>query len=91
MNAFQPTLGGGYDAFVAKLDPEGTQLIFSSYLGGSGDENANRTDTHSGAIAVDGAGGIYLFGTTSSGDFPTLNALQPTLKGVDNAFLAKIT
>ncbi len=51
------------DAFVAKFDPSGANLIFSTYLGGSGDDQVS-------AIALDGTGNIYLTGSTSSLDFP---------------------
>ena len=63
------------DAFVAKLNPTGTALVYSTYLGGSGDDFAW-------AIAVDTAGDAYVGGQTSSTDFPiTANAFQKTLAG----------
>src|SRR5439155_17763129 len=60
--AFQATFGGGVqDAFVTKLDPTGTGLSYSTYLGGiSGDEAF--------AIAVDGSGNAYVAGQTDSHD-----------------------
>jgi uncharacterized protein (TIGR03437 family) len=65
------------DAFVAKFDPTGTQLIFSSYLGGFLDDMAT-------AIAVDPAGNIYVAGSTISGNFPTTaGTLRPTYQGKD--------
>ena len=54
MNAFQNNKSGGIDAFVAKYDGAGT-LLFSSYLGGAGDENINGA----GGIAVGPSGDIY--------------------------------
>src|SRR5258708_39012176 len=83
--ALQTTnLGGGNDAFVAKLNPEGSALVYSTYLGGTG------YDTGSG-IALDNGGNAYVTGSTSSSDFPTRNPLQPTIGGVGtNAFVAKI-
>jgi len=75
--AFQPSFGGGdYDVFVAKLDPSGTALVYSTYLGGSGNDNNNNGG---GCIALDGAGNIFVTGQTSSPDFPTTNAWQPTM------------
>jgi uncharacterized protein (TIGR03437 family) len=59
----QPHYGGAYDAFVTKLDPTGN-IVFSTYLGGSGNEFAA-------ALATDEAGYIYVIGTTTSTDFPT--------------------
>jgi hypothetical protein len=60
----------GQDAFVAKLSADGSQLIYSTYLGGSSDDGAA-------AIALDIAGSAYIAGTTISPDFPTENAFQP--------------
>lgn len=71
-NAFQFKLGGdGFssDAFVAKLDPLGTSLIYSTYFGGAGRDGGN-------GVAVDGAGNVYLTGATTSSDFPVWRALQ---------------
>lgn len=51
------------DAFVAKINPSGTQLIYSTYLGGS-------LDDAGAAIAIDSAGNAYVAGTTLSTDFP---------------------
>jgi hypothetical protein len=65
----QPGFGGGIDAFVAKINPAGNALVYSSYLGGS------RTD-HGAAIAVDPDGNAYIAGYTFSSDFPIANALQ---------------
>ena len=140
-NAAQPVLGGGLDAFVMVLNSSGSDLIYSTYLGGLGDE----TGTHlaidrwgrvvvggsttsvdfpspDGPLSVSGSedgfvvvldhgalqdsrliggsdrdevtgvavsprGRIYLTGVTASSDFPTLNAMQPTLAGGDDAFV----
>ncbi|HWR52740.1 MAG TPA: SBBP repeat-containing protein [Bryobacteraceae bacterium] len=60
----------GTDAFVAKLDPRG-QLVYATYLGGSGDEEGR-------GIALDSAGNAYLTGVVhNSTDFPVVNAAQP--------------
>src|SRR6266480_1280581 len=56
------TLGGGSDAFVTKLDPTGCALVYSTYLGGSGDDFGV-------GIAVDSQGAAYVTGWTSSADF----------------------
>jgi uncharacterized repeat protein (TIGR01451 family) len=73
-NAVQPVSGGGGpyegDAFIVKLSPTGSQLIYSTYLGGKGDELSY-------GIALDGAGNAYVTGYTSSVDFPTVRAAQP--------------
>jgi hypothetical protein len=74
---------GNYDAFVAKLNPTGSALIYSTCLGGYGDDRGN-------AIAVDSSGNAYLAGTTSSSNFPTMNALQPA-PGQDFGYDAFVT
>jgi hypothetical protein len=63
--AFDPSYNGGkYDAFVVKLDPNGSSLLYSTFIGGS--------DYDSGyGIAVDGGGNAYVTGGTRSSDFPT--------------------
>jgi S-layer homology domain/Beta-propeller repeat len=72
-NAFQPTYAGNWDVFVTKLNPSGNALVFSTFLGGSAQENYQST----GDIAVDSAGNVYVDGDTQSTDFPTHNAYQP--------------
>jgi hypothetical protein len=62
--AFQTTNQGSHDAFVTKLNPTGSGLLYSTYLGGSGDDYGN-------GIAVDGAGDAYVTGSTTSTNFPT--------------------
>jgi Calcineurin-like phosphoesterase/Beta-propeller repeat len=82
-NPLLPVLSGSTDAFVTKLDPEGSSLIYSTYLGGSQDETGL-------GIAVDCAGNAYVTGETGSHDFPTANPLLATLSGFTDAFVAKI-
>jgi Beta-propeller repeat len=87
----QSALGGGNDAFVSEINPAGSQLVFSTYLGGSADEDDGGK---SGAIAVDGAANIYVTGNTASTStdsppFPTQNPLQATNKGSNDAFVVK--
>jgi hypothetical protein len=82
---FQTTYGGDiYDAFVTKLDPTGTGLVYSTYLGGSGVDQSF-------GIAVDGGGTAYVAGTTSSTDFrATPGAFQTASGGGFDAFVMKI-
>jgi Beta-propeller repeat len=77
------TRGGVTDAFVAKLDPTGTGLLYATYLGGSGDDIGN-------AIAVDTNGNAYVAGSTTSGNFPVLVAFQGTNRGLSDAFVTKL-
>ena len=78
-----PVSGGGYDAFVTKLDRTGGRLLYSAYLGGSGGDEAN-------AIAIDAGGNAYIAGITNSTNFPTTNAFRSTLAGGQDGFVAKV-
>ena len=82
--AYQTAFGGGAsDAFVAKLNPTGSALVYSTYLGGSGDDQGN-------GIAVDGGGNAYVTGI-STGLFPTTGgAFQTVSGGVQSSFVAKL-
>ena len=91
LNAYQPTNKGGpngLDAFVAKLNPAGVvgaQLVYSTYLGGSGDDVGN-------GIAVDSTTNAYVTGWTASSDFviPTgTTPFQANPGGGTDAFVAK--
>jgi hypothetical protein len=84
LNASQPGLGSGFDAFVTKFDAAGAR-VYSTYLGGNNSDNGN-------GIAVDAAGNAYVVGETASTNFPTLNASQPSLGGGGNfdAFVTKL-
>jgi hypothetical protein len=79
---FQPELNGGADAFVAKLTPDGTALIYATYLGGSGTDFGM-------SIAVDGADAAHITGRTDSSDFPTQSLLGAWPSG--DSFIAKVT
>jgi hypothetical protein len=84
-NAFQATYNTSTqqdDAFVLGLNASGSAVTYASYLGGSSQDWAN-------AIAVDGAGHIYITGFTNSHDFPVQNAYQTTLSSGVNAFVAE--
>ena len=82
--AAQASLHGTFDAFVAKLDPTGSALLYSTYLGGTDAESAS-------SIAVDGSGDAYVTGTTLSADFPTTpGSFQPNSGGYRDAFVAKL-
>ncbi len=84
-SAFQEEGGGGWDAFVFKLNADGSQLEFSTYLGGTGDENlSGRRD-----LTLDPSDNIYVVGRTTSDDFPTLQSIQSGPQGEDDAFIAK--
>ena len=80
----QNRLGGFFDAFAAKLNPAGNQLVYSTYLGGDGEDRALR-------ISLDDAGNAYVTGDTDSADFPTRNAAQAAIGGGSDAFVTKIS
>jgi hypothetical protein len=84
--AFQPSFGGGpRDAWVAKLNKTGTALVYSTYLGGEGDEDVFD-------LTTDRSGSAYIPGVTSSADFPvTAGAFQTTFQGGDlDGYLTKL-
>ena len=82
-NPVQASPGGLYDAWILKLDADGSAVIYSTFLGGSDVDQAN-------AAAVDTAGDVYVVGRTSSTNFLTVNAFQGTNGGGDDAFVAKL-
>jgi hypothetical protein len=88
-NAFDHTKGTGEDAFVTKLTPGGGGLVYSTYLGGNGDEEEGT------AIVVDATGAAYVTGHTNSRNFPVKNAYDPTPNGSSlsdwDAFVTKFT
>ncbi|KAF0227280.1 MAG: Beta-propeller repeat protein, partial [bacterium] len=71
------------DAFVTKINPNGG-VIYSTYLGGGKDEN----EPTFGFSFVDSLGQVHLVGTTASSDLPTKNALQTSLSGSSDVYLA---
>ena len=83
--AYDTTHNGNWDAFVAKLDPTGGGLLYSTYLGGGGDYDGGTS------VAVDASGAAYVTGYTESSDFPTTPGAYDTTHN-DNldAFVAKL-
>jgi len=83
-NAIQAAnAGGANDAFVTKIEPLGYSVSYSTYLGGSGDDNGHR-------ITVDSANNVYVTGDTTSTNFPTNNAIQSVSGGGKDAFVTSI-
>jgi uncharacterized protein (TIGR03437 family) len=73
------------NAFVTKWSPDGSQVLYSTYLGGSGNDQAN-------GIAVDGLGDAYITGYTTSSNFPTTNgAIVSKLTTTQDVFVAKLS
>lgn len=89
---FQLANGGGTDAFVAKLNSSGNGLLYSTYLGGSANEDFTSTTTFSGNIAVDSAGNTYVTGYTASSNYPTAMPFQgANAGGASDVFIARIS
>ena len=80
---FKGTLSGGSDAFVTKMNAEGSALVYSTYLGGSGNDEGL-------GIAIDSNNNIYITGNTLSTDFPIQSPVQLTNGGSPDAFVAKL-
>lgn len=83
-NPYQGTLGGLFDAFVAKLSSSGNSLSYSTYLGGDSSDMGY-------SIAADDTGNAYLTGHTYSTNFPTQNPYQASRAGSVDAFAAKLS
>jgi len=83
-NPVQGTIGGNTDTFITKINPQGSSLAYSTYLGGSD------TDYGYAGIAVDKKGSAYVTGQTRSTDFPTKNPIQGTIGGSTDTYVAKI-
>ena len=86
---------GGSDVFITKFNAAGSQLIYSTYLGGSNNENfyddLELPGVAYGGIALDSQGSAYVTGSTRSADFPhTGGAYQQTLKGLSDTFVTKL-
>ena len=82
--AFDPTGNGGYDAMVFKLDPRGTRLMYSTFLGGTAHDVGWD-------IAVDDHGRAYVTGLSYSADFPsTMGAFSPHFNGYTDAFVSEL-
>jgi len=82
--ALQGVAPGPSSSFVARLNPSGSAMMYATYMSGSGGDVGR-------AIAVDNDGNAYVTGTTKSTDFPLRNAMQATLRGAQDAFLAKLS
>ena len=82
LNAFQSESGGSGDSFLTKFSPDGQEIIFSTYMGGSEIDILNH-------VAVDSQDNIIVSGETHSSDFPTYNPYQDKLNGTIDSFLMK--
>jgi hypothetical protein len=85
LGCYQPAWNGGFDATITKLNPTGTALVYSTYLGGPGLDRSGM------GIAIDAAGNAYICGFTD-GSFPTTAGAYQTVYGggVYDAFVTKL-
>jgi beta-propeller repeat-containing protein len=82
-NAMQTNILAGFDGFVTRFSADGSTKLFSTYLGGNGNDFVD-------GLALDVDGNIYLTGSTSSTDFPTRNAISATNHGLADVFVTKL-
>ncbi len=85
-SAFDGSFNGGYfdEAFVTKLSPTGSSLVYSTFVGGAGNDCGY-------GIAVDLAGSAYVTGYTESPDFPTASPIDGSWNGTADAFVTKLS
>lgn len=94
--AVQPQHGGGFDIFITVLSTDGSEIVGSTYLGGSEEDGVNETGFAShgwrkGEIYVDKHSNVYIAGCSSSDDFPTTEgSVQPIKKGNQDGVVAKL-
>ena len=87
-SAPQGVSGGGQDGFLTKMQPNGHQLFFSTYLGGSGGSVGAPEEVN--AMAIDLLSNVIVAGTTSSSNFPvTVGALQTIFGGETDGFVTR--
>ena len=85
VNAYQETFGGGeLDTFLSKLNPDGQDILFSTFMGGTNSEGPI-------GITTDSEDNIFLTGSTGSYNFPTKNAYQVTFKGGWDGYLLEFS
>ncbi|MDD5493696.1 MAG: SBBP repeat-containing protein [Dehalococcoidia bacterium] len=82
-NSMQPAMSGEVNIYIAKLNTAGNDLVYSTYLGGSGFDFAQ-------GIEIDMSGCVYITGATSSANFPMMNPYQGQSAGQSDAFITKV-
>jgi len=91
--------GGGSDIFVAKVSPEGSELIAATYIGGSGNDGLNISpelefnfgDRFRGEIVVGNEGDVYVASVTGSVDFPAVNGFSNAFNGISNGTVFRLS
>ncbi len=83
-NAYQPVKGAGFDGFVVKISPAGSDVLYGTYLGGSGSDEVR-------GVAVDRQGNAFVAGWTNSLDFPQVSPIRSSPIGNADAFVAVLS
>jgi hypothetical protein len=83
VNAYDSTHNGGYDVFVTKATPRFDSLIYSTYIGGTGDDRCWN-------LAIDSEGRAYVTGYTVSDDYPTVDAPYIVRNGLDDILVSAL-
>jgi pimeloyl-ACP methyl ester carboxylesterase len=84
VGAYDATANGDYDVFVTKLNPNGQSVVYSTFVGGIGDDRAS-------AIAAFPSGEVAITGYTSSSDYPTQNPYDNSANGLQDAFVTRLS
>jgi hypothetical protein len=80
----QPASGGNYDAFITKLNPSGSALLYSTFFGGSDEDRIY-------SIALGANNEMFVAGYTYSTNFPTMTPYQSSNRGLNDGFIARFT
>lgn len=80
---FQPNYNGNQDAFLTEMKPDGSGLVYSRYIGGTGTDFGT-------ALTLDSLGDVFVVGSTNSPDLLTKNPIQPGNVGQYDAFVAEV-
>jgi hypothetical protein len=91
VDAFQDTYGGGLDMFVTKFAPGGGSVVWSTGLGGNGNEGGCAPLNRGGALVLDPQGDVFVATLTGSSDLPVTGGFQQTYAGNTDGYIAKIT
>jgi hypothetical protein len=98
-SAIQTNVAGGkipgftvpaLDAFITKIDPSGSNLVFSTFYGGTGSGYFGSGDDVGLSVALDASNNVYVAGYTASTNFPTANTSRTNLSGLEDAFVVKL-
>jgi hypothetical protein len=99
LSAIQASIAGGpipgfsvpaLDAFITKIAPSGSNLVFSTFYGGSGSGYFGSGDDIGLGVALDASNNVFVAGYTASTNFPTANTSRTNLSGLEDAFVVKL-